>query len=90
MLYWLFIIDAILMGTMLIILIIGSIKVFFYAKEYYNIRRDHKQAQEEESSRITKILKYEYLTAKETNDIKTMKTIIKINNQIKENKEKEK
>ena len=42
---------------------------------------------EEEKNRINQILKNEYLLAKQQDDLKTMKTIIKINKQIKQTEE---
>lgn len=96
MLYGLFVADVILIGITVIVYLIGGIKLYrpvtlWLRKELSDVSEFHKGIKtgaKIENTRIRRILKNEYSIAKQQDDLKIRKIVIKINKQIKQEEER--
>ena len=87
MLYILFVLDTILLGLLTILTLIAGIKLYKPVVNWFEHQTQLETQIDQQKNRTREILKNEYLIAKQQDDIKTMKTIIKINKQIKQQEE---
>lgn len=93
MIYEIFLADVILIGITVLVYLIGGIKL--YGSIALWLRKELsgapaiaiKAGARIENTRIRRILKNEYSIAKQQDDLKIMKIVIKINKQIKQEEE---